>query len=361
MLIADCNSFKHERNRSIKSTPKKNSNRVALLLAGGDGMRLRELTSVIAGTPIPKQYCRLWKGSSLLEASISRARLFASCDHISVIINADHKELARDQVNALPDTNIIVQPLNRDTGPGMVFALLNLEQSDPTAMVAVFPTDHYIDNDWAFIGHVNRAVRIISNHPEKIAMLGIAPDRPETGYGYILPSSPIHPYSNTYTVGAFIEKPNAADAESIIARGGLWNTFVMIFRISRMLELLHELVPEEFEIMYKLRDSPVHAAEVYQNLTPWNISKQVLARIPQHLLVLKISNVQWSDWGTRESIERTYRTLNLAPFWNRWDNRAPDTEVASVSTGLLMAPGHLVCQQTMEKGDAPIEEANLAI
>ncbi len=301
------------RNRPVIGSP---LNRVALLLAGGDGRRLQDLTSEIAGFPIPKQYCRLLQGRSLLEATISRARLFAGRERISVVINMNHLDLAKDQVSTLPQSNIIVQPLNRDTGPGLIFALLHLERMLPDATVAVFPTDHYIDRDWSFITHVFRAVRTISHMPEKIAVLGVAPDRPETGYGYILPATPLGIESETYRVEAFTEKPSPAGAQSIIAHGGLWNTFVMVFRLSRMLELLQDLVPTEFEKLSELRTSPKKAAALYQTLSPWNLSTQVLARMPQHLLVLKVGNVRWSDWGTRESVERTYRALNLAPLWN---------------------------------------------
>ncbi len=305
----------HESNRAHPAASAL-SNRVALLLAGGDGRRLQELTSEIAGSPIPKQYCRLLQGSSLLEATISRARLFAPRERISVVINVDHLDLAKDQVNTLPESNIIVQPLNRDTGPGMIFALLHLERTHPDATVAVFPTDHYIDKDWAFIAHVLRAVNTISRMPDKIAVLGVAPDRPETGYGYILPANPLKRFSKAYNVDAFTEKPNLADAQAIIERGGLWNTFVMVFRLSRMLELLQDMVPHEFEKLGELRTSPTKAADIYRTLGPWNLSTQVLARIPQHLIVLKVANVRWSDWGTRESVERTYRALKLVPLWH---------------------------------------------
>ena len=82
------------------------ANRVALLLAGGDGNRLRDLTREIAGTPIPKQYCRLLNGASLLEAAISRVRLLFPMQRIHVIINENHIDLAKDQVRALPASNI---------------------------------------------------------------------------------------------------------------------------------------------------------------------------------------------------------------------------------------------------------------
>jgi mannose-1-phosphate guanylyltransferase len=303
------------------SSPSAQSNCVALLLAGGDGMRLRDLTCKIAGSPIPKQYCRLWKESSLLETTISRAGLFVPHDRIHVVINKNHIDLAKDQTRDLPESNIIVQPLNRDTGPGMIFALLQLARIHPDAIVAVFPTDHYVDNDWAFIMHVFHAVNMISRMPDKIAMLGMVPDRPESGYGYILPSGPLEIAGCTYRgksyyVENFAEKPNSAAAQEIIRRGGLWNTFVMVFKLSRMLELLSDLVPNEFAALAGLRDGPAKATDIYETLKPWNLSRQILARIPQHSIVLKVANVSWSDWGTRESVERTYKALKLAPFWD---------------------------------------------
>jgi mannose-1-phosphate guanylyltransferase len=291
------------------------SNRIALLLAGGDGARLREFTREIAGTPIPKQYCRLLHGSSLLEATLSRAQLYAPRHRISVVVNMNHLELALSQLSSVPDSNVFVQPLNRDTGPGMVFALLNLERTNPDAIVAAFPTDHFIDNDRAFIAHVLHATNTIARMPDKIAILGIAPDRPETGFGYILPAKPLGTLEKTYHVEAFAEKPSMANVRNIISRGALWNTFVMVFRLSRMLELVGEFMPNEFEKLRLLREEPHKAADLYQNLNPWNLSTQVLSRIPEHLIMHEVADVHWSDWGTRESVERTYKALNMVPFW----------------------------------------------
>jgi mannose-1-phosphate guanylyltransferase len=291
-------------------------NRVALLLAGGDGTRLQDLTREIAGTPIPKQYCRLWNGSSLLETTLSRASLFAPRDRISVVINQDHLHLAKDQLSALSKPNILVQPVNHDTGPGIVFGLLKLEKNYPDAIVAVFPTDHFVDDDSAFIANVLRASSTVSQMPDKIAILGIVPDRPETGYGYILPSNPLGFSERAYYVQSFVEKPSLSNARDLISRGGLWNTFVMVFKISRMLELVRELVPHNFHKLCRLREFPERAAELYKTLDPWNFSTQVLSVIPDHLIMHEVADVHWSDWGTRESVERTYRALNMIPFWN---------------------------------------------
>lgn len=290
-------------------------NRVALLMAGGDGMRLQDLTRKIAGIPIPKQYCRLLNNSSLLEATLARTQLFAPPDRISVIINQNHTGLAMKQLNTLPESNIFVQPQNRDTGPGMIFSLLHLERNHPDAIVAIFPTDHFIDDDRTFIAHTLRAVNAVACMPDKIAVLGIAPDRPETGYGYILPDGLVEPTERTFHVKAFVEKPSLPDARKIIACGGLWNSFVMVFKLSRMLDLLATLVPDEFNLLSVLRDAPHKAGDLYRVITPWNFSNRILARISQHLIMLEVTDVGWNDWGTRESIERTCKHFNLAIAW----------------------------------------------
>jgi mannose-1-phosphate guanylyltransferase len=289
--------------------------RVALLLAGGDGTRLQDLTREISGAPIPKQYCRLLQGASLLEATLFRTQFFAPRERINVIVNRNHIGMAREQLKSLPEANIWVQPLNRDTGPGLIFALLQLERIYGDAIVAAFPTDHYIDNDRAFIAHAHRAADMVSRMPDKIAILGVVPDGPQTGYGYILPAASAEGFKDAFHVEAFIEKPNPRIAHTIISRGGLWNTFVMVFSVSRMLQLLGEMVPDGLRMIAELRASPEKATEFYRTLQGWNLSAQFLTRIPQHLIILEVANVGWSDWGTRESIERTYHALKMVPFW----------------------------------------------
>lgn len=291
------------------------SDRIALLLAGGNGARLQDLTREIAGSPIPKQYCRLYDNASLLETTLARTRLYTQNDNINVIVNLDHIYLAMDQVNTLPESNIFIQPANRDTGPGMVFSLLQLKRRYGDAIVAVFPTDHYIENDRTFIRHVARATQLIECMPDKIAILGITPDRIETGYGYLLPDHPVKRCEKTYHIKAFSEKPGASEARRIISLGGIWNTFVMVFKLSRMLEILKEYVPGEYRALADLHSSPWKAETIYRTLDSWNFSTRVLTRIPQHLIMLEIDDVRWSDWGTRESIERTFRRLNRIPSW----------------------------------------------
>jgi len=119
----------------------------ALVLAGGDGTRLRSLTRLIAGAPIPKQYCRLVGDRSLLEETLARLRGLVPATRTLAVVNRDHLPLASAQLATLPARNVVVQPRNRDTGPGILLPLLALARRSPDATVAVFPSDHYVAND----------------------------------------------------------------------------------------------------------------------------------------------------------------------------------------------------------------------
>jgi mannose-1-phosphate guanylyltransferase len=135
------------------------------------------------------------------------------------------------------------------------------------------------------------------------------------GYGCILPSDPLEIYLKACQVEIVTKKSSPAAARDIITRGGLWNTFVMIFKLSRMLELVREIAPGAIEEFAEICDSPGGADAFYSAIQPWNFPTQVLARNPYHLRVLRVANLSWSDCGTRESVERTYQSLNLVPSW----------------------------------------------
>jgi mannose-1-phosphate guanylyltransferase len=292
--------------------------RWSLVLAGGDGTRLKNLTQQITGAPIPKQYCKILGSRSLLETTLVRSLLYATSARTLVVVNHDHLALGEEQLREVAAENILVQPCNRETGPGILFALLRLKSRAPQAVVAVFPSDHYVDNDHAFIGHVNRASEIVAQHPDKIVLLGIRPHRPEPDYGYITPARAFrtqHTSVSAYRVAAFREKPPMDLARSLLATGSLWNSFVMVFRVNRMLELLRRIAPNEFISMQALHANPSQLAAQYPRLAPWNFSSHFLTRITQHLVVLPVEDVRWSDWGTRESIESTFEMLNQVPPW----------------------------------------------
>lgn len=282
-----------------------------LVLAGGDGVRLQALTRALTGVPIPKQYCRLAGNRSMLEATLARIRPLFRPSRTLTLVNRDHLPLAEDQVRTLPASNLLVQPQNRDTGPGLLFGLLGLRRRDPSGMVAVFPSDHYVRRARAFRSHVTRAFEVARRFPEKIVLLGIAPDRVEPGLGYLEVGGPLSHsgHQNVFHVASFIEKPDPGTAERIIGRGGLWNSFVMVFHVKTMISLLRRYRPSDYKVLSRLGKA------AYASLSPWNFSRDFLAHIPEELLVLQVGEIGWSDWGTREAVERTFHSLDLVPPW----------------------------------------------
>lgn len=295
------------------------NHRWALVLAGGDGTRLRGVTSAVSGKPIPKQYCPLLGDRSLLEATLCRTLRFAPAEHTLVIVNDDHLAVGWEQLRSIPTENMLIQPANRETGPGLMYSLCRLLFRDPHATVAVFPSDHFVGDDSTFMLHVEHASELVRWLPDKIVLLGIRPDRAEPGLGYISPGKPIDSSpgeSAAFHVDAFQEKPPADVADALVREGGLWNSFIMVFRLTRMTELLEDLRPDEFRRMWDLGCHPGHIDLAYRDLASWNFSTGFLSGIAEHLVVLAVGGVHWSDWGTPESIRRSLDALHQPlPPW----------------------------------------------
>lgn len=287
----------------------------ALVLAGGDGTRLQALTRLIAGAPIPKQYCRIMGDRSLLEATLERTAPLAPPERTLAIVNRGHLRLARPQLVRLPASNVLVQPRNLDTGPGILVSLLELARRDAGATVAIFPSDHNIGDEAAFRRHVVEMTHLVEGLPDTIALLGARPDRPETGYGYIAPGPQVDGAAAAFRVIAFHEKPGRRLAAHIIRRGGLWNSFVMVGCVARLIALLRAVRPDDVARLAPLTADADALAPAYDHLPSWNFSRDFLARIPQQLVVARADDLGWSDWGTPEAVERTFATLGRVPPW----------------------------------------------
>lgn len=201
---------------------------VNLILCGGSGTRLWP----ISRTLMPKQFARLFNGTSLFQKTVEKNSKLCSSQFI--VSNADQYFLAKDQIGAsyLKATKFLLEPIGRNTAPAIALACLNL---DPNAIVLVTPSDHVIKNTDAYMKVLERARTLASEG--FLVTFGIKPTSPETGYGYI--------ESKGEDVIRFVEKPNAEQAQKYLEAGNfLWNSGIFCFKASTFLDELQKYSPD---------------------------------------------------------------------------------------------------------------------
>src|ERR1044071_115588 len=193
----------------------------ALVLAGGEGSRLRSLTTRPCGTSVPKQFCSLRGGHSLLEDALKRAAGIAGADRICTIVAQQHREWWQEPLRMTPASNVIVQPRNRGTAIGVLYSLLHILPRDPLAHVVLLPADHYVRDEAVLQQAMRVALRRLEQEPAAPVLLGVQPEEIDTELGYILPGQN-DPLGGRH-VARFIEKPNAVLARDVVEQGGMWN------------------------------------------------------------------------------------------------------------------------------------------
>jgi mannose-1-phosphate guanylyltransferase len=172
-------------------------------------------------------------------------------------------------------------------------------------VVALFPSDHFFADDEEFMSHIDVAIDAVEIQPDIVTLLGITPTAPETEYGWIEPQPSIlaHAQRSITRVGKFWEKPSLSVATSLMQRGCLWNSFVMVGRVDALLKITRAALPEMYSAFADV--APTFAtvgeheavAELYSQITDSNFSHQVLAERPEDLMVMRVGDVGWSDLG----------------------------------------------------------------
>jgi mannose-1-phosphate guanylyltransferase len=152
----------------------------AVVLAGGEGTRLRNITTTPQGIVIPKQYCSLERPSCLLQDALMRARAVAMSSHVCTVVAAQHRQWWTSAVADLNESNVWVQPQNKGTALGILLALLTLEMRNPEATLILMPADHYFRDEEA----LRMAANLACEHPSSIYLLGADPDSPDEELGY---------------------------------------------------------------------------------------------------------------------------------------------------------------------------------
>ena len=299
------------------------SHRWAIVLAGGDGVRLRILTRLICGDDRPKQFCPLLSDCTLLEQARQRAERSIPAQQILFALTKAHQDhYLRDLGHRL--CHRIVQPSNKGTAPPILYSLLQIAHADPDATVAVLPCDHYYSDESHFTKTLESAFQVASKQPHSVVLLGAQPDSAEVEYGWIDVNAGTP--EQMLQVRGFHEKPDVHVAQRLFQNGALWNTFVMVGRVGAFLRMATAAVPNLLQMLRSTtrglhieRETRIPDS-LYDRVSPVDFSRHILSPASQQLIALRLGEMQWHDLGSPGRVVSTLLARNVElPAWaERW-------------------------------------------
>jgi len=274
-----------------------------VVLSGGSGSRLWPLSRGL----FPKQLLALAGENSLIQDTVLRAKA-VDCLAPIIICNAEHRFLIAEQMRAanVAPARIVLEPAGRNTAPAVAIAALMIAEKDPNGIALVMPADHIVRNRAKFAESVASAMAAAERG--YLVTFGIAPDAPETGYGYVQRGGALQDLAGTFAVKRFVEKPDAATAASYIAAGDYsWNSGMFVFKASAFLEELGRLEPD---MLANCRAALAQgksdldffrlASEPFQACKSISVDYAVMERTSRAAVVPV--EMGWSDIGSWESL-----------------------------------------------------------
>lgn len=316
----------------------------ALVLAGGDGNRLRSLTTTADGTAVPKQYCSLHGDQTLLDNALTRAEAVVAKENVLTIVAAHHRQWWQGPLNKYDDNQVIVQPKNCGTAIGIMLPLLHILKRDPRAKIVMLPSDHHVREESILTDVLSQAVsRINQEEHDKMIVLGMEPDEADSELGYIVPDQ--HLGYGISSVSSFVEKPPLLRAHQLISQGALWNTFIVAAKAEVLLKLFAQRCAGILEDMrevisnnqYDNRLQSLLLNELYSRLPSLDFSKDILQGLESTLELLSVPFCGWTDLGT----PRRVRDVLL-----RWPHNAkPRVGTSPISVTLAANANFIMSKQ----------------
>ena len=297
----------------------------AVILAGGEGMRLRPLVRQVSGADRPKQYVRLLGSRTLLGQTLDRVSLAVPEERTLVVTVRRHAGYIAEEFAGGARPRILAQPLDRGTAAGVLYPAHWIAWRNPEATVAIFPSDHFMLGDTAFMAHVAEVTDWVEKHPDRLVLLAAQPTSPEVEYGWIEPDEALGELS-TGTVRAvrqFWEKPSVARARACLGAGHLWNTSVLVGKVATLVQTGWRALPELSDRLAHVEPfvgTPEEADAVrqaYELMPRANFSKNVLEVCPDALAVSRLPRIVWSDLGSPHRVMEAVTRMQIRPEWAR--------------------------------------------
>lgn len=287
----------------MKSTKSKiHEKTYVVIMAGGRGTRFWPESR----NHYPKQFLRIVGDDSMIRQTFNRVSGIAPPDRIYVVAADQHISLVREHIPELSEDNILLEPVGRNTAPCIAWASALIHRKQKDAVIAILASDHVINPTEAFKEQM-QAAAMLAAETDKIVTLGIPPDNPETGYGYLQMGQMLGEINElTYSeVFRFIEKPDRLSAERYLREGGyLWNSGIFVFTAKRILDEINRHQPEILEGIFEIVESDNNrevVKKVFPELPSVSVDIGIMERARGSILGMPV-NFDWSDVGSWKSL-----------------------------------------------------------
>jgi mannose-1-phosphate guanylyltransferase len=281
-----------------------NNHHWAIILAAGEGSRIRHFMTDAEGLTIPKQFWSFDGRKTMLDWSIDRAETVVPRARIVVVVADEHRKWWEKGLQRLLPENVVVQPENRGTAIGVLLPLLTVLRRDPDATTVVLPSDHFVEHEPVLRSAVEDALGVVdADTPTAAVLLGMVPGADDQEYGWILPDTR-RAGPALARVKAFVEKPNNSEAALLRRKGALINSLILTTKARRLLELCETNLPAATRSLAQVVAQPrTHAgfhalAQLYDRLPFLDFSREILATHAGELFVIRVPDCGWSDLGT---------------------------------------------------------------
>lgn len=224
---------------------------VAVIMAGGKGERFWPKSR----NNMPKQFLSLTSdGETMLQKTVGRLKGLVEPEDVFIVTNAAYSDLVKEQINGIPEENILLEPASRNTAPCIGLAASVIKKKYGDAVMIVLPSDHLIKFNQMFLDTLRSAVSVAEDGL-KLVTIGITPTYPETGYGYINFDPEGCTVPGVYKVKRFVEKPNIEVAKEYVNSGEyLWNSGMFVWKASSILANLDKFLPDMTEGLTQISD-----------------------------------------------------------------------------------------------------------